>query len=366
MEAIVLGMLALAAGGWASGDPRLAQGRLVYREACAACHGDDGRGNPAWESRVPAPNLATGASTAERADHWQAIVAKGGRAFGLASEMPAYGETLTREEIASAVAYLRSLCRSADRYPPGELNPRRLLATPKAFPENEVGVQASHALNRTSDTLLHARLEGRFGPRLGYGLSLPIRPEDTAFDEFAGVGNVSAELSAVVAFSPKRGRIASLGLEAEAPTGSLPRNLGTKTWVWKPSAAIGQAWGDGRTAAQAALVAELPAELRRQDRQLLYLFGISRSLGAPKTSWVPALELSGVVNRRRHFWRHELLVEISRPLNRLGHVVAAAGVRTPLGRSFGPTRLEGHVLWDFSEGRPWRGFSRSFRSTLSR
>jgi mono/diheme cytochrome c family protein len=365
---MALGSIALLvlASGWSSGDPRLARGRLVYREACAACHGEAGRGNPAWESRVPPPDLATGASTAERADHWEAIVAKGGRAFGLASEMPAYGETLTREEIGAAVAYLRSLCPSADRYPPGELNARRLLATPKAFPESELALQASHALNATSDTLLHARLEGRIGPRLGYGLSLPVRPADTTFDEFAGVGNLSAQMSAVVGFSAKSGRIASLALEAEAPSGSRPRNLGAGTWVWKPSAAMGQAWGGGRATAQAAFVAELPAELRRQDRQLLYFVGITRSLGAPKTSWVPALELLGVVNRRRSLWRHELLVEVSRPLNRLGHLLAAVGVRTPLGRSFGPTRLEGHLLWDFSEGRPWRGFSRSFRSTLSR
>jgi hypothetical protein len=66
--------------------------------------------------------------------------------------------------------------------------------------------------------------------------------------------------------------------------------------------------------------------------------------------------VSGVVSSRRHFWRNELLLELSRPLSRLGHVVAAAGVRTPLGRRFGPTRVEWHLTWDFGEGPPWRGF----------
>lgn len=353
MSSGILAALALAAG-WASGDPRLARGREVYREACAACHGEDGRGNPSWESAVRPLDLSSCDSSAEREDHWQAIVAKGGRAFGLASAMPAYGETLPRDEIAAVVAYLRSLCAAADRYPPGELNPRRLLATPKAFPETEVTIEASHALSSARDTLLHARYEGRVGPRLSYGVSLPIRPVDTRFDEFAGFGNASAELSAVVGFSPKTGTIASVGLEAEAPTGSRPRELGKGTWVWHPFAALGRSWG--RTAAQAAVVADLPDDLRRQDRQYRYLIGIGRSLGPPRTSWTPAVELSGVVNHRRQFWRHELLVEVSRPLTRLGHVVVAAGVRTPLGRSFEPARVEAHVLWDFSEGPPWRGF----------
>src|SRR5262245_58899214 len=97
-------LLAALAAGWASGDPRVERGRLVYRDACAACHGDDGRGNPAWESPVAPPDLASCGTTAERSELWEVIVAKGGRAFGLASAMPAYGETLTSDEIGAAVA----------------------------------------------------------------------------------------------------------------------------------------------------------------------------------------------------------------------------------------------------------------------
>src|SRR5258706_16156347 len=101
------------ASGWSSGAPRLEKGQAVYVEACAACHGKDGRGNPEWKNGAPAPDLGTCATTAERADHWEAIVARGGRAFGLRSEMPAYALTLTRAEIGAAVAYLRSLCPRA-------------------------------------------------------------------------------------------------------------------------------------------------------------------------------------------------------------------------------------------------------------
>jgi len=351
---MLAGLVALALSGWASGDPRLEQGRRVYREACAACHGEDGRGNPAREGAARPPDLATPGSTAERADHWEAIVSRGGKAFGLSSAMPAYGETLAREEIAAAVAYLRSLTPGADRYPPGELNPRRLVVTGKAFPETELLLQGAHATDGSSDSLLHARFENRIGKRLSYGVALPVRPVNTIYDELWGVGNVSVELKGVVAFSARRGAIASVGLETELPTGSRARNLGSGTWVWKPFAAAG--WSRGRWVAQSACSFELPSDLVWQDRQFVYAGGLARALGLPKTAWTPAVELSGVVNPRRHFWRNELVVELSKPISRLGHVVAAAGVRTPLGARFGPTRVEWHVLWDFSEGAPWRGF----------
>jgi cytochrome c553 len=332
----------------------LSQGRDVYSAACAACHGADGRGNPLWESTVRPPDLADCATTAERADHWEAIVAKGGAAFGLSSVMPSFGETLDRAEIGAAVAYARTLCAAADRYPPGELNPRRLLATRKAFPETELRLEASHALDGSSRSLLRFELENRLGPRIQYHVGLPVRPQDSIYDEFAGVGNLELGLKWVLGFSPARGLIASAGLTVEAPTGSRPRNLSNGTWVWKPGASI--AITRSRTFVQAHVVAELPAAAFRQDRQLLYGVGLSHALGLPRSAWTPALEIVGTINPRRQFWRHELYLEISRPLNRLGHVVGAAGVRIPLGRYRAPTRVEGYLSWDYSEGRPWRGF----------
>lgn len=352
MAEAVLG--AALAQGWASGDARREQGREVYEVACAACHGADGRGNPAWESKVAPPDLADCATTAERADHWEAIVARGGAKFGLSSVMPSFEETLTQGEITAVVAYSRTLCVEADRYPPGELNPRRLLSTPKAFPESEVRVEASHALDGSSRSLLHVELEGRLGPGFQYGVGLPIRPWDSIYDDFAGLGNVELELKRVLGFSPSKGLIAALGLAVEAPTGSRPSNLSSGTWVWKPLFALSKS--SGRTSLQAHVAAELPSASHRQDRQLVYGFGLSRALGPPRSAWTPACELAGVINRRRHFRQHELLFEVSRPLSRLGHVVAAVGVRIPIGRYVAPARLEGYVLWDFSEGPPWRGF----------
>ena len=49
---ITLSLLVLAVSGWASSDPRIPAGRAIYAQACAQCHGEDGRGNPEWESEV--------------------------------------------------------------------------------------------------------------------------------------------------------------------------------------------------------------------------------------------------------------------------------------------------------------------------
>lgn len=340
--------------GWATGDPRVAQGREVYAVACAACHGAGGRGNPAWESARRPPDLADCGATAERSDHWQAIVARGGGAFGLSSTMPAYGETLTRDEIGAAVAYVRTLCASADRYPPGELNPRRLLATKKAYPETEVSLAASYALDEKNDMLLKLGFENRLGRRFQYGFGAPVRPWFAENGRFAGLGNVELEIQGVLAHSPRRGTIAALGLEAEAPTGAMLKDLGEGSWIFKPYAAF--AWTRGNAALQTHTLLALPAKLDREDRRLEYAVGSSRSFGLSRTGWTPALEVAGVFNLRRHDWRHAALVELSHPLNRLGHVVGSVGVRVPLGRSLLPTRLEGHLLWDFGEGSFRRGW----------
>lgn len=228
-------LAAVVASGWASGDPRVERGGAVYRQACAACHGDDGRGNPAWESPVAPPDLASCATTAERADLLEAIVAKGGLGFGLATSMPAYGETLSKDEIGAVVAYVRTLCPTADRHPPGELNPRRLLATPKAFPESEVALHGAYATDGSSDVLLHASFENRLGARLGYGISLPIRPVNTIYEESSGLGNLELELKYAALSRPGAGVLASLGLELELPTTTRFRHIDARTWVWNSS-----------------------------------------------------------------------------------------------------------------------------------
>src|SRR5437879_11669262 len=77
-------------------------GVVLYHAWCAACHGQDARGTPAASVRttVPPADLAScAASTPEPAVRWRGVVTKGGAAYGLSLDMPAFGEAATAEQI---------------------------------------------------------------------------------------------------------------------------------------------------------------------------------------------------------------------------------------------------------------------------
>lgn len=70
---VIASALLLSATAWADeplrGDP--IQGQSLYRMECAACHGPDGRGSPAWQTAHPTPalpNLGDSAFLATRTD----------------------------------------------------------------------------------------------------------------------------------------------------------------------------------------------------------------------------------------------------------------------------------------------------------
>ncbi|HEY8545843.1 MAG TPA: cytochrome c, partial [Acidimicrobiales bacterium] len=72
-----------------------ASGEEIYRERCASCHGGDGSGTGS------APPIRGVAERLSLEDHI-AVVTEG------RGEMPAWGDTLTEEEIAAVVEYQRS------------------------------------------------------------------------------------------------------------------------------------------------------------------------------------------------------------------------------------------------------------------
>ena len=89
---------------------KLRRGRALFDRHCASCHGWSGQGTgPEGFFLVPAPaDLAWLARAPEgRADpylYWS--IAEGGKPFD--SEMPAFRQTLRKDEIWSVAAYLRA------------------------------------------------------------------------------------------------------------------------------------------------------------------------------------------------------------------------------------------------------------------
>lgn len=94
-------------------DPaRVAQGKVVYGQHCAVCHGTEGEGHPDWQvpnndgSFNPPPHTATGHTWHHPDDVLLDIIANGSN-FPQ-TRMPTFGDKLTDEEILTILEYIKT------------------------------------------------------------------------------------------------------------------------------------------------------------------------------------------------------------------------------------------------------------------
>jgi mono/diheme cytochrome c family protein len=357
MSTIAASVFVILASGWATGDrAKIARGREVYELGCAQCHGKDGRGNPEWESAVRPIEFTDCGTTAEASEHWQLIVKNGGRWAGLASVMPAFAEAFSDDEIAAAVAYIRTFCANADRYPPGDLNFRRPLKTGKAFPEQELVLSAGHQpAPGAKETEMELVFENRIGPRFQYEIAAPLRLQSSG-EEGTGLGDVEIELKRVLAFSQQKRAIFSMGIGGILPTGSESQGLGNGTPVVSGFAAFGKGFGRGRTFVQSKVGLEVPTKSEKADTEFHYAIALSHALGPARRAFTPAVEWTGVYNTKTKEHETSAWIELSKPLNPLGHVIASVGAQLPIRPKQDTWRLHAFVLWDFGDGAFWSGW----------
>ena len=156
--------------------PSPRDGGEIYRAACAACHGADGKGQPSSTVGfdTPLPDFTNCSfATPETAADWVSIAHQGGPVRAFDRRMPAFGEILTEDELSRTIDYVRSLC--TDRaWPRGELNLPRALVTEKAFPENEALLTTTIGGGdaATFDNVL--LYERRLGARSQFELAVPL------------------------------------------------------------------------------------------------------------------------------------------------------------------------------------------------
>ena len=95
----------------------VARGKLVYAEACAACHGTNLEGEANWrqrkaDGRLPAPPHDASGHTWHHPDEQLFRVTKFGPGAaaggGYESDMPGFEGTLSDEEIVAALSYIKS------------------------------------------------------------------------------------------------------------------------------------------------------------------------------------------------------------------------------------------------------------------
>lgn len=90
----------------------ISKGKALYETYCTSCHGMSGKGDgPAAVSLRPKPkNLTDSAYMSSLNDQYlYDVINKGGAAVGKSPFMPGWGTTLSDEDIADIISYIRSL-----------------------------------------------------------------------------------------------------------------------------------------------------------------------------------------------------------------------------------------------------------------
>jgi mono/diheme cytochrome c family protein len=121
---LALGALALWRGesGLERADPenvdQVARGTVLYAQHCASCHGDSLQGQPNWrqrkpDGRLPAPPHDDSGHTWHHADQQLFRITKDGvkpplAPEGYESDMPAFGDVITDEEIWEVLSFIKS------------------------------------------------------------------------------------------------------------------------------------------------------------------------------------------------------------------------------------------------------------------
>ncbi|MDX1253710.1 MAG: c-type cytochrome, partial [Oceanisphaera sp.] len=104
----------------------LDRGAEIFAANCAACHGAAGSPDP--ESPlvknlgvVPADFSDTLFNSREGETEWKLVATHGGASLGFSEVMPAFGGSLSEEDIDNTLAYIKTLGGEHD-YPDGSLN----------------------------------------------------------------------------------------------------------------------------------------------------------------------------------------------------------------------------------------------------
>jgi hypothetical protein len=345
------------AGASAQTTTTLDSGESVYRAACAACHGIDGRGAPQLMVGfdVPLPDFTDCSfNSREPASDWFAISHDGGPARAFDRRMPAFGQALTAAQIEMAVAHVKRFCDDPV-WPAGELNLPRALVTEKAFPEDEAVLSTTIASGTFVNEFLYER---RIGARTQYEVKVPVAVREGDAGWRRGLGDVAAAVKHVFHHSLESGRILAAAGELVLPTGKENEGLGGGSTVFEPFVAFGQMLpADSFIQAQSGF--EFPFA---QDRvnEFFWRGAIGKSFvqGRFGRSWSPMIEVLGakeLVEGEQALW--DVVPQMQVTLSTRQHIMINVGVRVPVNeRDSRRTQVLTYFLWDWFDGGLFDGW----------
>jgi mono/diheme cytochrome c family protein len=356
----ILTAILLSAGtvsGWAQAppatDPAQMDAATLYSVACARCHGTDGSGlepdNPIYQNFAAPPADLTDPlfNSREPAADWFLVIKHGGARLGLSSQMPAFGEALSDEQISDLVDHLKGLAET-ERYPPGDLNFLRPIETIKAFPEDEALL-----INRYADgderpdsfrtTLYYAR---RFGARYQGEAKLAHLNEDGQSE----LEELELGFKWAVRDNLEKLSLLTVGIEAAFP---IEDDLASNEII--PYFSFAKGLSDAFTL-QGTLKTKLPTDDPGEgEAEFSAIVHWMRSQW-PRT-FFPALEwiLSSPFEDAN--LESTLIPQLYFGLTKGGHVALAIGVELPLTDDLDyDYRIHSFLLWDIADGPFWKGW----------
>ena len=346
-----------------SATPQPRTGKQVYEEACAACHGNDGHGNPASVVGfdVPLPDFTDCIfATVESVEGWHAVVHEGGPVRALDRHMPAFGDALTSEEIDLAVSHVRTFCKSGG-YPQGDLNLPRALVTEKAYPENEALYTMAFGRDPAHSVTNGFVYERRFGARNQYEVNVPFTLQQGE-DNRAwahGLGDIAVAVKRAMYHDVRRGTIFSLGEEVSLPTGKQTEGLGSGFTVFESWAAVGQML-PRLSFVQFHGGLGIPSDSNRGAKEAFWRTAVGKTFTHPAygRTFVPIVEVTGareLTTGAPTEW--DVLPQMQVSLSKRRHVMVSGGLQIPINeRDTRRTQVLTYFLWDWYEGGLFDGW----------
>ena len=337
-------------------------GRSIYLDACAGCHGPDGRGLDralvAFEEELPDFTDCSFASREPQAD-WVIVAHQGGPVRAFSEMMPSFAEALDDQELERVVAYVSSFCTDAD-WPRGELNLPRPLATEKAYPEDEWVLENEGDLEGSGSFLHTLVYEKRFGARSQVELALPFgfRRTDLVGGGSAwssGFGDVAIGFKHALVHGLETGRILSIVGEVKLPTGEEADGFGSDASALEGFLAFGQllpsdAFVQLQAGAERSLGDDAETELFWSG-----VLGKSIAQGTWGRTWSPMIEVTGL-REGDEGTEWDVLPQLHVTLSTRQHIMLTVGPRIPIAGGDRPAVLVLNFLWDWFDGGLFEGW----------
>ena len=367
--ALLITTAAYSAPAAATGQ-NLSSGEQIYKSACIACHGPEGKGMPheirAFQQPSTFPDFTRcDQTTSELNNDYRAVITNGGPYRGFSQIMPSFKDALSPQQINEVIRYVRSFCRNS-QWPPGELNLPLALNTEKAYPEDELVLSTSVNGTGPGSVESHAIYEQRFGVRNQLEVDVPLAFAQQNGTWYGGIGDTSIGVKRVM-FSKLTsddglgaGTIFSLQGNVVAPTGNSTHGLGAGTTSFETFLEAGQLFRSN-TFLQFQGGAILPTDTSKAPQNTFWYTTVGQMIeqghGLGRI-WSPMLEILGsrdLINQAQTNW--DVVPEMQVTLSKRQHIRGALGVRTPVNHTQGrPTVIQFYVLWDWQEGVFWKGW----------